>query len=65
MTIDLFGIQDALDAEKKEYQRLKKIRQRILRRWGTEEEVVEGASNALVSHSPQEAQKSSSPVETP
>lgn len=59
MTINLFDIQDALDAEDKEYQKLKKIRERALKRWGTEQEVIEGANNALESGSLPEAQKSS------
>lgn len=59
MTVNLFDIQDALDAEDKEYLELKKVRERALRRWGTEQEVIEGANNALESHLPQEAQKSS------
>lgn len=65
MTVNLFNIQDALDAEARERHRLKKIRARILKRWGTEQEVVEGANNAQESHSPPEAQKSSSLDESP
>lgn len=58
MTINLFGVQDALKAEDKDYQRLKKSRERALKRWGTAEEAIEGANNALESGSPEEAQKS-------
>lgn len=65
MTIDLFTIQDALDAEAKEYQELKKTRERVLKRWGTEQEVIEGANNAQESSVPPEAQRSSSPDESP
>lgn len=64
MTVNLFDMQDALDAESKEYQKLKKIRRRVLRKWGTAQDVIEGATNALESHSQLEAQRSSSPDES-
>lgn len=60
MTIDLFGVGDALDAEDKEYQELKRARAKALAKWGKKSEVIEGANNAQESHSPQEAQKSNS-----
>ena len=59
MTIDLFGVKDALDAEDQEYKKLKKKRARALRRWGKEEEAVKGANGALRDHLQGEAQKSS------
>lgn len=59
MTINLFDVQDALDAEDKDYIRLKQVRERALRQWGKEADVVEGANNALESGSQPEAQKSS------
>lgn len=65
MTIDLFGVQDALDGEREERHKLKKIRARMLKRWGTEQEVIEGANNAQESHLPPEARKSSNLDESP
>uniref|UniRef100_A0A6H1ZWE1 Uncharacterized protein n=1 Tax=viral metagenome TaxID=1070528 RepID=A0A6H1ZWE1_9ZZZZ len=62
MTINLWGIKDALSAEDKEYLELKKKREKVLKRWGTVEEVIKGANSALQSSSPEEAPKSSSPA---
>lgn len=64
MTIDLFGVGDALSAEDKEYQKLKRARAKALARWGKPEDVIEGANNALGSHLQPEAQKSSNPDES-
>lgn len=58
MTINLFGVGDALNAEDQEYQKLKRARAKALARWGKKADVVEGANNALESHLPPEAQKS-------
>ena len=62
MTINLFGVRNALTAEDAEYQELKRKREKALKRWRTEKEVIEGANNAHESSLPQEAQKSSSPA---
>lgn len=62
MTINLFGVKDALSAEDKERIKLKKARERALKRWGTKGEVVEGANGALEESSPETAPKSSSPA---
>ena len=59
MTLNLFGVKDALAAEDKERFRLKKARERALKRWGKKEEAIEGANGALAETQPKEAQKSS------
>lgn len=59
MTINLFNVQDALDAEDKKAARIKKALQWKLRELGRKEEAIEGANNALESNAPEEAPKSS------
>lgn len=61
MTLNLFGVRDALAAEDKERFRLKKARERALRRRGKKSEVVEGANDALAEAQPETAPKSNSP----
>lgn len=59
MTINLFGVSDALDAEDKKAARVKKALQWKLRELGRKGEAIEGANNALESSAPEEAPKSS------
>ncbi len=61
MTLNLFGVKDALTAEDKERIKLKKAREQALKLWGKRGEVVEGANGALGGDSPQTASKSNSP----
>ena len=61
MTLNLFGVKDALTAEDKERIKLKQARERALKRWGTKEEAIEGANGALAETQPEEAPKSNSP----
>lgn len=65
MTINLFGVRDALDAEDEKYHKLKKVRERTLKRWGKPEDVVEGANNVQESSLPEEAPTQSSPPSSP
>lgn len=64
MTINLFGVTDALDAEDKKYVKSKQTRERTLKRWGKPEDVLEGANNDHESGLPQEDQTQTSPLES-
>lgn len=59
MTINLFGVSDALDAEEKKAARIKRALKWKLRELGRKEEAQKGANNALESSVPEEAPKSS------
>lgn len=56
MTINLFGVTDALDAEDKKYIKSKQRREKTLKRWGKPEDVLEGANSDHEEGSPQEGQ---------
>jgi hypothetical protein len=60
MTVNLFGVEDALDAEDKKYIKSKQTRERTLRRWGKAEDVLEGANSDQESGSPEEGQTQTS-----
>lgn len=60
MTINLFGVKDALDEEGKQVKRIQKALEWKLREWGQGEEAAKQATEALESPEPREAQKSSS-----
>lgn len=61
MTINVFGVTDALDAEDAKYVKSKQKREKVLRRWGTPEDVIEGANNVPEEGLPEEDRTQTSP----
>jgi hypothetical protein len=64
MTVNLFGVKDALDAEDKKYIKSKQKRERVLRRWGKTEDVLEGANSDHESDLQAEDQTQTNPPES-
>jgi hypothetical protein len=64
MTISLFGVEEALDEEDAKYHKLKKVRERTIKRWGKTEDILEGANSVQESGSPEEGQTQTSPPES-
>lgn len=65
MTINLFGVSDALDEERKKTERINRTLQWKLRDREAQDKVLEGANTPPESVEPQEAQKSTSETAIP